>query len=219
MSTLTTPQKPFPIFVPDGHRGEKSNPSPSLDHHPYAIKTTSTGILTRSNSTGYGAQTRHNYVPTSPSPRSKHRFSKSDLSNDRSAERPALHISPRPLPIPPSLGSPTKAGRELHGGYVSSEDLRNISSWRNHRSEGSSRALPTPPPSSPVKMDDLPSNPKIWTSTQLASYLITALRVRPAHSTSPQIPLAIAKDIAAFVRDARLSGRSFLRINEQDLER
>lgn len=216
MSTFTTPQKPFPIFVPDGHRGERSNPPPSPSHHPYAIKTTSTGILTRSNSTGFSAPTRHNYVPTSPSPSAKHRYSKSDYTTDRTADRAILHPSPRPLPTPPSLGSPTKAGFELRGGYTSSEDLRNISSWRNHRSEA--RALPTPPPSSPVKVDDLPSNPKLWTTTQLASYLITALRVRTADSRTPPIPLAVAKDIAAFVKDARLNGRSFLRLNEQDLE-
>lgn len=217
MSTFTTPQKPFPIFVPDGQRDERSNPPPSPDYHPYAITTTSTGLLTRSNSRGFSAPTRHNYVPTSPSPRSKHRFSKSDLTSDRSADHLLPHHSPRPLPIPPTPGSPTKTGSELRGSYTSSEDLRSNSSWRKHRFEA--RALPTPPPSSPVKVDDLPSNPKIWTTTQLASYLITALRVRTADSGTPPIPLAVAKDIAAFVKDARLNGRTFLRLNEQDLER
>ena len=77
--------------------------------------------------------------------------------------------------------------------------------------------LPTPPPSSPIKLDDLPSNPKLWTTMQLASYLITALRVRSGENLP--VPLAVAKDIATFVKEARLNGRLFLKLTGHDLEK
>jgi hypothetical protein len=76
--------------------------------------------------------------------------------------------------------------------------------------------LPNPPFPSPVKVDDLPSNPRVWSTSQLASYLITALRVRSGEALP--LPLPVAKDVASFVRQERLTGRAFLRLNEQDLE-
>lgn len=207
MTTITpssSPRKPVPIFIGDGgHRGERSNPT-QPNRHPYAIKTTSTSLLTRSNSTGPGTHSHHFYVPTSPSPSSKHRYTRSDASGVRSD---ALPSSPRPLPTPPTLDLPTKSLYK-HTGYVSAEDL----SWRARRAE----TLHTPPPSSPIKVEDLPSNPKVWTATHLSSYLITALRVRGDDGLA--LPLAVAKDIAAFVKEARLNGRSFLRLTEQDIE-
>jgi hypothetical protein len=63
---------------------------------------------------------------------------------------------------------------------------------------------------------DLPANPKLWTPSQLGSYLSAALRVRVGDQEA--LPQAVARDIAAFVRQARISGRVFLRLNEGDLE-
>ncbi|KAH8118167.1 hypothetical protein DFH11DRAFT_882542 [Phellopilus nigrolimitatus] len=205
--TTTSPQK-RPLPIPDEHnkRGSlQSRPFPSTNHgnFPYAVKTTSNGVLTRSNSSGQTASPQHSYVPTTPSPSSKRHFTKSDLAQS----------SPRPLPIPPSLESPQKERRERHG-YSSSEDFR-FPSHRTRRADTLPSA-PTPPPSSPVKVDDLPSNPRVWTTSQLASYLITALRVRSGEVLP--LPLPVAKDVAAFVKEARLNGRAFLRLNEQDLE-
>lgn len=80
---------------------DKIQPNP----HPYAIRTTSTALLSRSNSSPKHSNHPNHYVPSSPSPsptRQKsisshpnghgHRYSRS-LSSD----------SPRPLPVPPSL--------------------------------------------------------------------------------------------------------------------
>lgn len=101
--------------------------SPSKDNlkpnaHPYPIKTTSTALLSRSNSSPHGnpdvsAAGRHNYVPSSPSPKNKggertgmmarggrHRYSRSLTDED-----------PRPLPIPPSRSpsrSPTRSPQD-----------------------------------------------------------------------------------------------------------
>ncbi|KAI5122724.1 hypothetical protein M0805_009809 [Coniferiporia weirii] len=190
------------VFVSDRHGGARGSAPSTPNQHPYAIKTTSTAILTRSNSSGYAAHTRHAYIPITSSPSSRHRHSKSDLS------RPA----PRPLPIPPSLDIPSKDHKGHH--HTSSEDLL----FPTHRARRSDTlpAVPTLPPPSPVKVDDLPSNPRAWTTSQLSSYLITALRVKSGESLP--LPLPVAKDIAVFVKEARLNGRAFLRLNEQDID-
>ncbi|KAL5526694.1 hypothetical protein ACEPAF_8419 [Sanghuangporus sanghuang] len=197
-------KKPFPVTSPSGNRVERGSTPSTPNQHPYAIKTTSTAVLTRSNSTGYAAPHQHVYIPSTPTSNSKHRHSKSDLS------RP----SPRPLPIPPSLESPSKA-RGGHG-YTSSEELvfPSVRARADTLPNASGVSLSASP--SPVKADDLPSNPRVWTTSQLASYLITALRVKSGEVLP--LPLPVAKDIAAFVKEARLNGRSFLRLNEQDLE-
>ncbi|KAF9457580.1 hypothetical protein BDZ94DRAFT_1301816 [Collybia nuda] len=73
--------------------------------HPYAIKTTSTALLSRSASIPSSTtSTPYYYVPSSPSPSptkthaprpSRHRYSRSLTSND-----------PRPLPVPPGDALP-----------------------------------------------------------------------------------------------------------------
>ena len=211
-TTATTPQKqphrPFPVYVSTGHRGERSKSPTKSDNHPYAIKTTASAVLTQSNSTGFSAYT-HSYIPPSPSPNSKHRYSKSDLNlvSKGSISDSKSTASPRPLPIPPTIDQPSKPVRS---GFSDAE-LRPLS--LRTRAD----TLPsTPPVSSPVKVDDLPSNPKVRTTTQLASYLITALRAKSGE-TLP-VPLPVARDIAMFVKETRMNGRMFLRLTEDDLE-
>lgn len=75
--------------------------------------------------------------------------------------------------------------------------------------------LPAPIPQ-PLSLDDLPPNPKLWTPSQLSSYLISALRIRPSDGGAI-LPDRVAKDIAAFVKHARMTGRTFLRLTEEDL--
>lgn len=57
--TSTSPSTSFSGIAPKKH---------APNAHPYAIKTTSTGLLTRSNSSPNAKSTRHYYVPLSPSP-------------------------------------------------------------------------------------------------------------------------------------------------------
>jgi len=54
----------------------------------------------------------------------------------------------------------------------------------------------------------LQSNPKMWLPSHLALYLSNALSLHPA----------LAEDITAFIRNSRLSGRTFLRLKSADLE-
>lgn len=65
--------------------------------HPYAIKTTSSAVLSRSNSSPHSAHSvKHRYVPPSPTrPRHRHTSSVSSIDIPQ----------PPPLPIPPSVSS------------------------------------------------------------------------------------------------------------------
>ncbi|RPD54801.1 hypothetical protein L226DRAFT_263814 [Lentinus tigrinus ALCF2SS1-7] len=223
--TLPTPP-PVPSYpLPSPSKKDLSlKPNP----HPYAIKTTSTALLSRSNSSGYNVNATHNYyIPTSPSPSrsdsgKSHRSTKSLTSVPESPSRE----SPRPLPIPPALESPTfkRDGSGGSGGYVSADEHASMPRRRPRRSETlpiiplPSQTLTAPTPS----VDDLPDNPKLWTPSQLATYLTTALRMssngKPGEIEPIGLPALVAKDIAAFTKNARIGGRTFLRLNEEDLE-
>lgn len=195
----------------------KITPNP----HPYAIKTTSTGLLTRSNSSSQNVHvSRHYYIPSSPTAkkhegavyssrmpppsRKTHRLSKS-LSGVDSFEPP----NKRPLPTPPPHPSTLPS-------YGPSVDLdQRATPKRPERAE----TLPftTPDPGiTPVKLEDLPTNPKLWTPSQLSSYLTTALRVKSGGAMS--LPLPVAQDIATFVKESKINGRLFLRLCEQDFD-
>lgn len=207
---ITTP-------VPPSVSTSKITPNP----HPYAIKTTSTGLLTRSNSSSQNTQvSRHYYVPPSPTARKHeeavypsqtpsrsrrtHRLSKS-LSGVDSFEPP----NKRPLPAPPPHPST----------LPSCEPLASPGQWATPKRSKRAETLPPTVPDldiTPVKLEDLPTNPKLWTPSQLSSYLTTALRVRSGEAMS--LPLPVARDIATFVKDSKINGRLFLRLCEQDFD-
>lgn len=212
MSSGAAATTPVPPSV-----SSKITPNP----HPYAIKTTSTGLLTRSNSSSQNVHvSRHYYVPPSPiakkpeeifrsprtpsSPRRTHRLSKS-LSGVDSFESP----SKRPLPTPP----PHPSILPSYEPSVNSEKW--VTPKRPKRAETLPFTVPDPDVT-PVKLEDLPTNPKLWTPSQLSSYLTTALRVRSGEAIS--LPLPIARDIATFVKESKINGRLFLRLCEQDLD-
>jgi hypothetical protein len=196
-----------------------STPKITPNPHPYAIKTTTTGLLTRSNSSSQNNHvSRHYYVPPSPtakkheetsvqSPqpsRRTHRLSKS-LSGVGSFESP----NKRPLPTPPPHPST----------LPSYEPPADPEQWTTPRRPKYADTLPFTFPDldvTSVKLEDLPTNPKLWTSPQLSSYLATALRVRSGEAMT--LPLPVARDIATFVKESKINGRLFLRLSEQDLD-
>ncbi|KAI0323962.1 hypothetical protein GY45DRAFT_1375929 [Cubamyces sp. BRFM 1775] len=227
MSTSRTLPTPPPVpSIPLSPN--KKDPALKPNPHPYAIKTTSTALLTRSSS-GYNVNaTRHYYVPLSPNAArlDSSRGHRSTKSLNSMSESPTRE-SPRPLPIPPALDAPTerKTGGGL-GGYVSADEVASGSAPRRRpRRSETMPIIPLPTQSlliSAPSVEDLPDNPKLWTPSQLATYLTTALRVtsggKPGEVESIGLPPLVAKDIAAFVKSARIGGRTFLRMNEEDLE-
>jgi hypothetical protein len=66
--------------------------------------------------------------------------------------------------------------------------------------------------SAPLQDLDLPDDPTIWKPSQLSIYLSSILRAGDA-----KLPAAVAKDIASFVRENRITGKIFLRLSEDDL--
>ncbi|KAH7918197.1 hypothetical protein BV22DRAFT_1200067 [Leucogyrophana mollusca] len=78
-----------------------STPHPPVqpNSHPYAIKTTSSALLSRSTSSPHSPHvTKHHYVPPSPTrPRHRHSSSLSSVEGVHDPTRPA------PLPAPPSV--------------------------------------------------------------------------------------------------------------------
>jgi hypothetical protein len=66
-------------------------------------------------------------------------------------------------------------------------------------------------------LDELPPNPKIWTPAQLSTYLVTALRVGGNNDSDGSLAPAVTRDVATFVRQAGITGRVFLRLNDDDL--
>jgi hypothetical protein len=212
-----------------------SSGSPTKENnHPYAIKTTSTGILTRSNSSSMTSNTSHSYSPlTSPSAprytRSKpadehrpHRHTKSLSSNP-------LHIPP-PLPFPPSRSSSRSSSR---GSSISDDEDR---FWglsdsyegadapytrvlRRETLPSLSTPIVSPSPKATdgldlIKFLGLPENPRYWTPTNLSLYLGSVLSVEHGGSFSSPV----IRDIETTIVNEKLSGRTFLRLNEDDLD-
>ncbi|KAK7039189.1 hypothetical protein VNI00_010094 [Paramarasmius palmivorus] len=176
--------------------------------HPYQIKTTSTALLTRSNSatsnTSYSGQ--HRYIP-----RHRHNSSVGPVAGSDSEE-------PRPLPAPPSpeKGLAGDPGNENpHMGPPPAHQPRRLKLKKSETHSSS----PSPAPVSaldgkqmstpPLSSEDLPPNPKQWTPAQLSVYLTTALKVQNER---------VASDIAAFVREKKINGRVFLRMNDDEIQ-
>ncbi|KAF8575965.1 hypothetical protein K439DRAFT_697973 [Ramaria rubella] len=184
--------------------------------HPYAIKTSSSAVLTRSNSAGHRYYVNHHYTPVSPikspigSKQSRYvpvrRYAKS-LSTDT-----APMVS-SPVPMPPSSSPPAR--------------LVNLGQSMEIVSDG--EGIPTPPltlrvkrrdtlpsmfPKGKASLQDLPNNPKTWNPTQLSAYLSSALRLKGG----AKLPIPVMRDIASFVMKEHLSGRTFLKMKREDYD-
>ncbi|KAJ3495234.1 hypothetical protein NLJ89_g10658 [Agrocybe chaxingu] len=105
-----------------------------------------------------------------------------------------------------------KTGLGIRLGNASgSEDDDQTPRRRGQRAE----TLPSstgPPEVSPPANLDLPEDPKTWTPSQLSTNLASTLRAGNA-----DLPQPVAKDIAAFVRENRITGKAFMRLSEDDL--
>lgn len=124
-----------------------------------------------------------------------------------------MNKAPQPLPVPVTFppASPTK-------GYVSADET--FVPRRLKRADTLPSYSTYTPPTVSMTLEDLPSNPKLWSPSQLSNYLVTALRVTASKSgdiAEIALPARVANDIATFVRDVRMTGRTFLRLNEEDL--
>ncbi|KAF9553141.1 hypothetical protein CPC08DRAFT_822484 [Agrocybe pediades] len=197
----------------------RTQPNP----HPYAIKTTSTALLSRSSSTsshsslngvpgeGHGNalyQEKHRYIPPSPSG-SDREGSDSPMKETRHRYSRSLTDGPVPLPPPPRGHAHSKSqdfststfeegqGHATHR-RQSADDFTfddNIETF-NTRSATYTSAI------SYTNSDPNP-DPKTWTSQQLAAYLTT-------EDTNME-------DVVGYVRESGITGKAFMRLTEGDL--
>ncbi|KAI0064936.1 hypothetical protein BV25DRAFT_1822709 [Artomyces pyxidatus] len=182
--------------------------------HPYAIKTTSTALLSRSTSSGHVTPSHYFYVPPARTASRSPTKSKSEYRGHRYSTSLTGEL-PSPLPVP---ASPTHSQRSQ------SEDGASVGSSPTRRTKRA-ETLPSGYPEALEALtdglgilgaEDLPSNPKLWTPSQLSVYLMTALRVRSGETMS--VPALVARDITNWVRKEGIGGRTFLRWGDEDLE-
>lgn len=183
------------MHVPTSSRDASLQPNP----HPYPIRTTAGGLLTRSSSVHNVSASRHHYVPLSPATREtrkRHRHTQS------LTQEPTLEVQmPQPLPVPAT--------------FTGIERDRSKAAWNSSiRSNRSSNAF-----RSAATLEDLPSNPKLWSTSHLSVYLYTALRVATDNTEGVVLSATDVEDIIAFARDANINGRIFLRLIDEDLEK
>ena len=197
-SADTPSASPLPLASPKNH-----DPALKPNPHPYAIKTTHTGTLSRSNSSGHNTPSRYFYTPPPGTPT---RSPTKPMSEHRGHRHSTSLTGELPLPLPSPLTSPARSQRSQ-----SEDDV----SMRRQRAD----TLPTylaniDGISSAEPEEDLPRNPKTWTPSQLSVYLTTALRVR----SGARLPERVARDITSWVRREAVGGRTFLRWTDEDLE-
>lgn len=220
--------------------------------HPYAIKTTSTALLTRSNSSPHAKQGRHHYVPLASPIGSRSRSgsrsgsecgsgSGSEISGSGDGSGGEGRNGYRGHRFSKSLGADYTSSPYTHRPHAQSRDRSPARSLDGlERDAGPARdaphvprrntvssALELPPSQSQSQSSsrprpDLPESPKTWTPSQLSTYLATALRTRTrAVASGGQEPLVlperVVQDISAWVRTQGITGRAFLRLEEDDL--
>ena len=147
--------------------------------HPYAIKTTSTALLSRAPSTG-GNQHKHVFIPVPPSPTSEEKSPKKAQHHGHRYSRSLTDDGPMPLPALSPEGMPRKRRLKLR----------------------------------PKRAVTLVDDPKTWDSQRLFDHLHNALQNQEPNP----IPERLALDIASFVRNKALSGRTFVHLTAIDLE-
>ena len=180
----------------------KHDPSLKPNPHPYAIKTTHTGILSRSNSSGHNTHSRYFYTPPPGTP--SHSPTK-PAPEYRSHRHSASLTSELPSPLPSPLASPAHSQRGQ-----SEDDV----SLRRQRADTLPTYLANIDAVSTEPEEDLPRNPKTWMPSQLSVYLTAALQVR----SGARLPERVARDITSWVRREAVTGRTFLRWTDEDLK-
>ncbi|KIJ62968.1 hypothetical protein HYDPIDRAFT_30098, partial [Hydnomerulius pinastri MD-312] len=195
------PASPAPSFTTS-----KKHTSIQPNAHPYAIKTTSSALLSRSNSSPHSVHpAKHHYVPPSPT-RPRHRHS-SSLSSVEGASVNEL-TRPAPLPAPPSFFSASPTRTSFRPGDEATPPRR------TRRAEtlppGASNPM-TDPINDAIFDGDLPSNPKQWNTDQAATYLSTSLRAGGG------LDYSSVEDVLECIRERGFTGRELLRLTDADL--
>jgi hypothetical protein len=167
--------------------------------HPYAIKTTHTALLSRSNSSGNNTPSKYFYTPP-PTTLSR---SATDRKHEYRGHRYSTSLTNAlASPLPSPLGSPT---------YSQRSSFEDDPSLRRPRADTLPSYLAD---NGHTSSTELSLDPETWGSSQLSAYLTTALRIR----SGERLPERVACDIASWVRREGVNGSTFLRWTEEDLK-
>ncbi|GAA6036466.1 hypothetical protein JCM8097_003521 [Rhodosporidiobolus ruineniae] len=247
-TTSTAPASPSRLPRPTSHRHTQSlssapqlplslssSLSSSSPHAPipapvYPVRSQPVSVLSRSQSIAQGL---------------KSSTSSEDLGGTGSGGEDLLLTKEEPLPYSPTISG--GLARRLSVSSLSasgSEDESGLGAeWQKKEHErrrlerplaGRSESLPAFPflPSTEGKgtgdgeeegrrkreeeLGRLPPNPKLWLPSHLALYLTHTLSTTLSPPIPPSSPLM--HDITSFILTSRLSGRTFLRLREQDID-
>ena len=128
-------------------------------------------------------------------------------SSSSSASGTHHYIPPSPSP------SPTQSGFEAtRHRYSTSESPRSLPPPPSADNDDTPRRVQRAY-SLPQEIK-LPEDPKRWTPAEVSIYLTSNLNA----AAGAGLPTPVAHDIATFVKDKKITGRRFLRLNEVDLE-
>ena len=98
----------FPASKGSPNLASPSRSSAPRNEHPYAFKSTSSAVLTRSNSIGNNSRhTHHSYTPVTPQSPG---LSRSQSTGHRHTKSLSNAAPPTPLPMPPSPSTPARLG-------------------------------------------------------------------------------------------------------------
>jgi hypothetical protein len=187
-------------ITPVSPRPNKHDPALKPNPHPYPIKTTHSGVLSRSNSSGHNTPSRYFYTPPPGTPSRSPTKSRPDYRTHRHSTSLTNDL---PMPLPSPLTSRQSGDDEI--------------SLRRQRADTLPSYIDAVSVSVSVSAEpeeDLPHNPKTWTPSQLSVYLTAALHVR----SGARLPERVARDITSWVRREAVTGRAFLRWTDEDLK-
>lgn len=198
--------------------------------HPYAVKTTSSALLSRSNSSPHSAHhTRHHYVPSSRIPtgaRMRHHHS-SSLPSIEAKVCGDVRAIPTPLPTPPTVvvalpDNPSVSLKRadepkiMHRVRIRAETMPPSSATATTTGHHSYDQKPnhSDQDSGPELYAGLPPNPKQWNTDEVTTYLETTLRSGCNTDGDKSDTLV---DMLECVRTRGLTGRELLRLTNADL--
>ncbi|KAJ6523821.1 hypothetical protein B0H19DRAFT_646363 [Mycena capillaripes] len=182
--------------------------------HPYPIATTATGILSRANSLSSPSpnQTRHHYVPASPS--SSRDESLRDTTDDsRAKERRAEYRGHR---YSRSLSSSEDM-------YLPSSSSPSLSSGKGKNGNGNTeytgapsgpRALPVPPG---VSANSIASRSAAKSGGSYSAYAVSPKRWTPAQLAA-HLDRTVSAEAGAWAARSNVGGRAFMRMGEMGEE-
>ncbi|KIJ54646.1 hypothetical protein M422DRAFT_63921 [Sphaerobolus stellatus SS14] len=163
------------------------------ESHPYPIKTTSTGILARSNSSRpHNSLSRHRYVPSSPS---------ASMIFDVPQGSPSPTRRSTPLPKVTPRKSPSNKSQVAESiGSNSPSPSKYSKTWVAYNAGG--------------EEIQLPRHPYLWTPAQLVTCLTSILR----NSEGEPLEEGEGEPILSFIQDQQIGGRAFLALDEEDFQ-